>query len=599
WSVDDGLSSSVFLNNASGIELTVRPTLYNLSGKQLVINPITLGARRQITANIADWLNQNNADDSFKQGNLILNYEAENATLLGSQVVITKAASSLSFDVPVAMPTSFESSRLEGIWWRPNEASRYDLVLSNMQGSSVEVKVAVSGSHGLKDADFDITLAPHQTEVVNLEDNQGGFAAELGKMGTVSITHTGVPGAVVASGMLSEDKKGFSSRFVFEDPAASRSQTLAAAHIMIDRPDVPGFSAETSFTTVALVGNAGEEVMEVTPAVSFVSNDKPGSVRLRTRKLERHEVKAIDVGEELRREGIRGAIKGAGLTLSHTGETGTLVAQLTSHDQTGNHVFDVPLKDPAIRVNQQGGSYLWNIAGDFQNIIHVRNTTDEEAHFTIQLNFESGSYALPLQVVAPQQEVAIDIRRLRDNQTPDSIRRVIPKEVSSGQVTWRKFGPQVLTGRLEVFSKSLARASSFSCVSECFCDPSLENIFFDPFSIIGVPGGIGFVQLLMTTTNRCNANEGPFDISTSATWSSSNTNVITTGLVGSSGCQYTGVGPGNASVIARFQLPTSGIPDLGNGCPPPLQGPTTLSIPARVNPTVTISGLNNIPLGAS
>ncbi|MGH9915517.1 MAG: hypothetical protein ACRD63_09555, partial [Pyrinomonadaceae bacterium] len=229
WSVDDGLSSSVFLNNASGIELTVRPTLYNLSGKQLVINPITLGARRQITANIADWLNQNNADDSFKQGNLILNYEAENATLLGSQVVITKAASSLSFDVPVAMPTSFESSRLEGIWWRPNEASRYDLVLSNMQGSSVEVKVAVSGSHGLKDADFDITLAPHQTEVVNLEDNQGGFAAELGKMGTVSITHTGVPGAVVASGMLSEDKKGFSSRFVFEDPDASRSQTLAAA----------------------------------------------------------------------------------------------------------------------------------------------------------------------------------------------------------------------------------------------------------------------------------------------------------------------------------------------------------------------------------
>ncbi|MGH9897672.1 MAG: hypothetical protein ACRD4L_02310 [Pyrinomonadaceae bacterium] len=166
WSVDDGFTSTVFLNNASGIELTVRPTLYNLSGKQLVINPITLGARRQITANIADWLNQNNADDSFKQGNLILSYEAPEATYLGAQVIVTKPASSLSFDFRNEMPMSFESSRLEGIWWRPDEASRYDLVLSNMQGSSVEVKVAVSGSHGLKDADFDITLAPHQTEVV-------------------------------------------------------------------------------------------------------------------------------------------------------------------------------------------------------------------------------------------------------------------------------------------------------------------------------------------------------------------------------------------------------------------------------------------------
>ncbi|MGH9915561.1 MAG: hypothetical protein ACRD63_09780 [Pyrinomonadaceae bacterium] len=184
WSVDDGLSSSVFLNNASGIELTVRPTLYNLNGKPLVINPIVLAPRTSLEVNIADWLNQNNADGNFKQGNLILSYEAENATLLGSQVVITKAASSLSFDVPVAMPLSFESSRLEGMWWRPDAASRYDLVVSNMQDSEVNVAVKISGDHGLMNGiSSNITLAPHQTQVINLEGSKSGLSQF--KAGTV------------------------------------------------------------------------------------------------------------------------------------------------------------------------------------------------------------------------------------------------------------------------------------------------------------------------------------------------------------------------------------------------------------------------------
>ncbi|MGH9915560.1 MAG: hypothetical protein ACRD63_09775, partial [Pyrinomonadaceae bacterium] len=118
----------------------------------------------------------------------------------------------------------------------------------------------------------------------------------------MSITHTGAPAGVLAYGMLFKGETGFSSRFVFEDPAASRSPTLAAAHIMIDRPDVPGFSAETSFATVALLRNAGEEVMEVTPVVSFTSGDDndgteiPHSVRLRTRHLVPQQVEAINVG---------------------------------------------------------------------------------------------------------------------------------------------------------------------------------------------------------------------------------------------------------------------------------------------------------------
>jgi hypothetical protein len=55
---------------------------------------------------------------------------------------------------------------------------------------------------------------------------------------------------------------------------------------------------------------------------------------------------------------------------------------------------------------------------------------------------------MPLQTLEPQQEAAIDIRRLRDEQIKDSIGRVIPTEVTSGQANWSQRGSQQLIGRV-------------------------------------------------------------------------------------------------------------------------------------------------------
>jgi hypothetical protein len=132
WSEDEGFKSTVVINNASNTQLTVNPTLYSLSGQAFAVDPITLPPRRQFTVNVADWLAQRGADEDFKQGNLILNYEAPDAGDMGAQVTVTNSESSLSFDFRNEMPMSFESSRLEGMWWLPDGASRYDLVLSNM-----------------------------------------------------------------------------------------------------------------------------------------------------------------------------------------------------------------------------------------------------------------------------------------------------------------------------------------------------------------------------------------------------------------------------------------------------------------------------------
>jgi hypothetical protein len=115
----------------------VNPTLYNLAGQPLAVGPIVLPPRQQIAAKIADWLAQSGVGEDLKQGNLILNYEAPDPAYLGAQVTVTNPAASLSFDFRDEMPMSFASSVLEGMWWRPDDASTYDLVLSDIEGDSV------------------------------------------------------------------------------------------------------------------------------------------------------------------------------------------------------------------------------------------------------------------------------------------------------------------------------------------------------------------------------------------------------------------------------------------------------------------------------
>jgi hypothetical protein len=218
--------------------------------------------------------------------------EAPDAAYLGAQVTVTNPASSLSFDFRDEMPMSFKSSRLEGMWWKPDGDSRYDLVLSNMKDSDVSVTVRASGGQGQADEfSFDVSLMSHQTQIISLEDNGLPFTTTegAGKLGGVSITHTGAPGAVLASGMLSKRETGFSSHFTFEDPATIRShatsgsQVLAGTHLLIDKPDLAGLPAQTSFTSIALLRNASESAIEVKPRVSFNSKDGPRTVFLSAR----------------------------------------------------------------------------------------------------------------------------------------------------------------------------------------------------------------------------------------------------------------------------------------------------------------------------
>jgi hypothetical protein len=583
WSLEDGFTSSIVLNNTSGFPVVVYPTLYSEGGKALSIPTILIPAGQTTTLGLADWIVAARGGSEFRRGSLILAYDAAESFLIG-QAQVTNLATSVVFDVPAEMPMGFVSSRLEGLWWRMGN-SRAFLVLSNMSDESALVSVSMTGGKNGESTPRSLKLEAHQTTTLDptlVATDASGLQA-----GGISISHTGKPGAVLAFVGLADAAVGFSAQVRFEDPEARASLALAAAHLLVGAPDVPGFANGAVFKSIALLRNASEEPIDVKSAVSFVSSGTPRTIILPSRRLLAREIQSLDVADSLRLVGVRGPVTGVGLTLLSTGRPGALIAHASSFDQTGNTVFEVPMKDPGNHMNRSGG-YPWNLEGDNRSIVHVRNTTSRPAEFTIQLDYEGGSYALPLQLLAPQQEAAIDIRALRDGQTPDSIGRTLPPDLQKGSARWHEHGAdemnaaQGLIGRLEVYNSTSATASSFSCGTPC-CNPVTYDVSMTPSSYTASVGAIGFAKLMERKKVSCeDIILGPYDVtnSSSTTWSSTNTSKMTAGPVTASGCKMTCIAPGSPTLIANYQS-TYWYTINGGDCyygPRPFQGscPTTI-----------------------
>ncbi|MGH9764706.1 MAG: hypothetical protein ACREAC_28050, partial [Blastocatellia bacterium] len=474
-------------------------------------------------------------------------------------LTVTDAAHRLSFDVPDEMPMSYSSSKLEGMWWLPTETSRYNLVISNMSGASVPVTLSPSGkAQGAVNQPLSLTLTPHQVRVLGLADIVGSGlapAAALGSVGGIRIIHSGQPGSVLAYGMTSEDDTGFSSRFPFVDPTMSVSNSLSATHIMIGTPDVEGLPQDSVFSATAILRNTSAAPITVSPVYGFDKDGSPKSVALQPIDLAPNQVLALDLERALRNSGTRAPAVNAGLTLNYTGAPGSLVAHLTTADQTRDFAFDVPFKDALMIMNRRSGFYPWDISGDRRAVVHVRNSTDKTAKFVMQIDFAGGSYTLPVMKLAPQQEAAVDLRGLRDGHVKDSMGRTIPEDVTTGLAMWFEHNAQQLTGRLETFSLASATASSFSCGISC-CGPFIDQVLLDPSSFVIDPDNFLYTTIAELDRDACGNLYGPFDFTSQTDWTTLDATIATTGFDGSGkGCKLTGVKSGQTYLMETFQIP--------------------------------------------
>ncbi len=547
YSLRGNLKATLMLNNKGPKPLEVSPSLFSIYGDRFDAPPVTVEGNSFLEVDLSQWAAA--AGPLFQEGSLQVFYKGPDL-LLGSQVKLVDQRFSLMSDEQLVEPGAmFKSSRLEGVWWLPANHCRMNLVLSNTTDEGLSVAVALAG-RGLEGRDaFRLWLHPRETRVIDVRE-LAGKKSTLPETGGISIEHSGRSGALLARGVIEESAMGYSSAIQFVDPANGKSSRLHGAGLRLGRV------AGEELTPVIVARNIGGRESTLTGRIPYTMSDGSRDVIPISRvTLGPGEVRVLSLDYRMSRPQREGDVS-AGLELEYDTAPGSVVVSVLSTSLSRDHVFGLPMSDPAAQQSSTGG-YPWRIEKGSSTFVYVKNVTGKSQQYHLQLSYEvegqdgiAGLYSPGLVTIEGGQSVAVDIRRLRDEQVADEAGRLIPAEASRGQVLWSVRGKENLTliGRAEQADFSEAVSSTYGC-QNC-CPDSFYDGFIDPQ---GMEGGVG--DTLQFTAEQQDQNcYGTILITyvVFADWDSSNENVATIDGDGLAIAE----GPGEATMQATWYVVT-------------------------------------------
>src|SRR5437660_691398 len=471
-----------------------------------------------------------------------------------SQVSIVSVNDRLAFESVETEVMDFASTTLNGIVWTPDDETKARLALTNT--TSDPLGVTVLGKERVQS----VMLKARETRVIDLEDFVEESRATL-----VTLDHHGPLGALIATGFALNKKTGFSTNLNFVDCAMAKVNRLAAAHVRFGHADPrEGFPAGTNFRAPLVIANTMDKPTEARISVSFTLNSAAKRVMLRPITLGPRQVRLIELSEQMARNRVTGPVDDAGVDIDYTHMPGTVIGRLTSYDRSGDHAFDVPVKDP---LGHGTGGYPWRLDNGYTTVVHLKNTLNKEVGALVQIRYDGGTYHPDRIRIGPYETVAIDIRQLRDAQNQDIRGGVMPKDVESGQFAWFEEEYGALIGRAEVANIRGGLASTFSCEGGCPCStPVFDSCSMNPPSGRAFTGETGYMFAPNVMKHDCqNVQFGPYNPTSQVTWSSDNTNAVTVDGAGNE----TTVAAGSANIVARWQeivgyAFTCGQPIYGN-----------------------------------
>jgi hypothetical protein len=387
---------------------------------------------------------------------------------------------------------------------------------------------------------------------MDVQDLTGKRGGRLADVGGISVNHAGAPGALLARALIQEPAVGYSSVVEFSDPQTAKSSRLDGAGLRI------GKIAGEQLTQVAVARNVGDSPAVVTGRIPYTTSaGNAGELSLPQVRLASGEVKEVKLSEAIEEGGLK-KIAAAGLQFEYSSKPGTIVMSALSVSSSGNQVFRVPLVNAKAQESSTG-RYPWMIEGSASTFVYIKNASDHPQRYQLQVDYEGGAYALGIKTVAAGQTVVFDIRKLRDNQTPDEGGHAIPLNATHGQVSWSVDGREDLTliGRAE----QVDVASGLSMTSACqtCCQAGFYDGWCDPGSATGLPGDTGQFTAKQRKQD-CHGNILSAITALSPTWSSTNTSVAT---VNSSGFA-TAQAAGTTNIVATWDV--TYIDFQANGC---------------------------------
>jgi hypothetical protein len=582
YSIKAGWDSTLTLNNSSVSELATAVTVYSLDGQPLNLPSLPVKANSSIAVRLSDLISRVQTKGSFQEGSIEVRFNSNDSMALAPQLAVSDSQHGLSFDMEP--PMMLMSSTLEGLWWSPDNKTSGEVMLCNTTDRDLIVMLNVEWRGAVISAK-PLSLSAHQTTVLEIERLLKDLHIEaVGiERGGLSITHNGPPGALIAHGVIQNKEARFASNLSFVDPTTQKNSVLNATALMLAHPDSGSPLPQTSFFTPELaLKNASPSPQTSTVTVRYTAEGVLRSSTLPPIKLAPHEVRMADFSVLL--SNLRNvSVTSAGLKIESTGPPGSLVAGLSSIDESQNIEVDVPLVSRSER-SGEGGNHPFRLDKGFRSIAYLTNIAQKPTKVAVIVFHEGGMYLPELMSVAAGATVAIDLGQLRDSQVKDIQGRTLPANLAQGQVFWHPHQAEALIGRVVTFDKSGGTACNFSCPNCCQLEPGEIDILPSPLAA-------EFGDFYQLTVNEWDTycgqyHVGPYNYTNSVNYSCDNTSVCTVSSGGGVNC----VGLGSATITVSFNYYHSdyiSAEDCGLFL-------ATASAPAPVSVTPKISGLTNL-----
>ena len=456
YSLKDGLSATLMLSNQGPHPMDIRVLLFGIDGERLDLPAITLEANTVRSTDLGQFANV--GGQAFQEGSVQILYNGMSMEL-GGAVKMINARKSLILDEELSEPEmDFASSKLEGVWWLPSRKSELRMALTNVTNSPITTMETVE-----KNSPKAVTLGPHETRALNLSKGEGDFGGtKLEHVGGISISHNGHKGALLARGFVTDANMGYSQVVQFKDPAVAKSSSLNGAGLRLGK--INGKDLHPT----AIVRNTGDVSTTVTGRIRYITAEgNTGSLDLPVTSLPPGITKLIDL--ESTANSI-GALEGvtAGVEFEYTSMPGSVIIAVQSVSSDDNQVYRVSVVDAQAEMSSSG-KYPWDLSGGAATVVYIKNVTDEEHEYYLQVSYTGGFWVQGIRKIAPHQTIALDLRRVKEDRIKDQDDHVMPADAIGGQVYWVLMEPKNLTliGRVEQIEAGGGMSFTTSCGTCC------------------------------------------------------------------------------------------------------------------------------------
>lgn len=546
YSIKDSWQSELTLNNAGIPPLAVSVILYSLNGQTVELPQISVPSNGTAVVRIEEAISKfQQAVGKFNEGSLEVRFTSADPMALGPQLTILNPERRVSFDLEP--PMGLKTSKLEGLWWSLNDQTDGQIMLCNTKEYLVESTLEIAWKKSVVPGPS-IKLSPHQTILLDINEllRDSGIDVRGIECGGLSINHNGEPGALIAFGMIEDKKRGFASSLNFIDTKGQPTSTLDGTGLLIGSVASLGNTSKGGFfiPTLTLKNTASTgQVVEVT--LTYEKNEKQESLSLPGVALDAREVRTIDFKRITDSLG-KAKLQNASLNVSYSGEEGSIIGAMASIDQAGSRVVDVPLVSRKEN-SGKGGNHPFRIDDGFRSVAYLTNITEKPTKILAGIFHEGGMYTPEWIDVAPGGTVAIDFLELRQSQTKDVQERTLPIDLKEGQFFWTPRGTGALIGRIVMIDENTGAVSNFSCPNCCQLEPF--SLVATPDPVVGSPGGTRQMSVSSYETYCGQYTMGPYNVTSSVSYSSTNSSVMSVNSTGNVNFVSTGTASINLSLF--------------------------------------------------